>query len=275
MTDSEKSKMDEHLNKALNILTDLGYNVLYVAYYGAHNYNLADEKSDYDFKAIVIPTLAEMIKRSVISKTVECDFGNIDVKDFLTFTTNMNKGNFSYIEAIRTPYNIDKGKEYLGVSVVELFSGVRVNYMSMVGAIYEKRKALTHEYPSKAKEFEEFGCDPKQFMQAIRLYDLLRKRSVEPEIFDLSYYTYGDEGIQFELIEFESEASSRKYEFTRDDLIAMKRGLLMPLDETIRMFDYIQVKARELLPKDYKYSAEDYTDIAIDLLVKYYTGELA
>lgn len=262
--------MQDKLNEAFQILTAKGYNVVYIGYYGAHNYNLADEQSDYDFKAIVIPTLTQLIKRDVISKVIECDFGNIDVKDLITFTSNMNKGNFSYIESLKTIYNIDKGKELLDISIQELFKDVKVNYMSMVGAIYEKRKALTHEYPSKTEEFENFGCDPKQFLQAIRLYDILRDRSKCPDSYNLSYKVYNDNGVQFELTEFESESSSRKYEFTRQDLISMKRGMLMPLDEIVRIFDYIQVKARDYLPRDYKFIPLDYTDEVIDLLIEYF-----
>lgn len=262
--------MQDKLNDAFQILTDKGYNVVYIGYYGAHNYNLADEQSDYDFKAIVIPTLTQLIKRDVISKVIECDFGNIDIKDLITFTSNMNKGNFSYIESLKTIYNIDKGNELLGISIQELFKDVKVNYMSMVGAIYEKRKALTHEYPSKTKEFENFGCDPKQFLQAIRLYDILRDRSKCPDNYNLSYKIYNDNGTQFELTEFESESSSRKYEFTRQDLISMKRGMLMPLDEIVRIFDYIQIKARDYLPRDYKFTPLDYTDEIIDLLIEYF-----
>lgn len=266
--------MKEKLYEALNVLESKGYTVVYIGYYGAHNYNLADENSDYDFKAIVIPTLTELIKREVVSKVIECDFGNIDTKDLITFTSNMNKGNFSYIEALKTKYNIDKGEELLGISIQDLFKDVKINYMSMVGAIYEKRKALTHEYPSKSAEFANYGCDPKQFLQAIRLYDILRDRSKSPEGYNLSFKEYGNEGIQFELIEFESESSSRKYEFTREDLISLKRRLVMPLDETIKIFDYLQLKAREYLPKDYHFQPLDYTDEVIELLVKYFTRTL-
>lgn len=266
--------MDDMLDEAFSILTDCGYNVVYIGYYGAHNYNLNDDKSDYDFKAIVIPTLSQLIKREVISKTKECSFGNIDIKDLITFTSNMNKGNFSYIEALKTPYCIDRGEGLLGISIQNLFKDVKVNYMSMVGAIYEKRKALTHEYPSKVEEFEKFGCDPKQFLQAVRLFDILRDRSKE-ENYNLSYKTYSNEGIQFELVEFESEASSRKYEFTHDDLIAMKRGMVLPMDEMIRMFDYIQVKARNYLPRDYKFEPLDYTGQVIDILINYFTKTLS
>ena len=266
--------MQEKLQQAKQILENRGYNVVYIGYYGAHNYGLNDENSDYDFKAIVLPTLEQLIKRDTISTVSECEFGNIDIKDLLTFTSNMNKGNFSYIESLKTSYCIDDGFDQLGISIQELFKDVKVNWMSMVGAIYEKRKALTHEYPSKTSEFERFGCDPKQFLQAIRLFDILRDRSKDPDNYNLAYKTYNDEGIQFELIEFESESSSRKYEFTKQDLIDMKRQLIMPLEETLRIFDYIQIKAREYLPKDYKFTPLDYTDQVIGLLVKYFTKVL-
>lgn len=265
-------KAYETLEKAYSILEEKGYNVVYLAEYGARNYNLHDEKSDYDYKAICIPTLKQLIKRDVISKTIECEFGNIDIKDLLTFTTNMNKGNFSYIESLKSKYYLDYGEQELGIQIRTLFRDVKVNYMSMVGAIYEKRKALTHEYPSKTEEFEKYNCDPKQFQQALRLYDILRDRSKDPDNYNLSYKTYTDEGVQFELVEFESEASSRKYEFTRQDLIDMKRELTMPLDEVIRIFDYVQVKAREFLPKDYKFQPLDYTDQVIDLLADHFIG---
>ena len=48
----------------------------------------------------------------------------------------------------------------------------------------------------------------------------------------------------------------------------------MPLDETIRIFDYIQVKARDYISKDYKFEPLDYTDEVIDLLVAYFKNNL-
>ena len=266
--------MNEKLNEAFDILVEKGYTVAYIGYYGAHNYNLADEQSDYDFKAIIVPTLKQLIKREVISKTIECPFGNIDVKDLLTFTSNINKGNFSYIESLKTIYHIDRGKELFNISIQDLFKDVKVNYMSMVGAIYEKRKALTHEYPSKSQEFKQFNCDPKQFLQAIRLYDILRDRSKSPDNYNLAYKTYNNKGIQFELKEFESESSSRKYEFTQKDLIELKRSLVMPLEETVKIFDYIQMKSREYLSSDYRFQPLDYTDKVIELLINYFSRVL-
>ena len=51
--------------------------------------------------------------------------------------------------------------------------------MSILGGMYEKQKALTHKYTSKEKEFEMFGCDPKQYHHIVRLYDLAMSKQLE------------------------------------------------------------------------------------------------
>ena len=160
------------------ILEDLGYKVIYIGLYGSQNYNVDDELSDIDCKAIILPTLHDIIFRKVTSKTIECENGSIDVKDLITFHDVIKKGNFSYIESIDTEYSI--GDKY----IKELFKKFRPNKKSILGAMYEKRKALTHEYPSKTKEFEKWGCDPKQYHHIIRLYDLLESG------LDTSYLKY-------------------------------------------------------------------------------------
>ena len=163
--------MREYIFKELGnykkILEEKGYNVIYIGLYGSQNYNLHDEKSDIDVKAIIMPSLHDIIFRKVTSKTIECEKGNIDVKDLITFYDVIKKGNFSYIESIQTKYSI--GDKY----IKELFKRFKPNLKSILGAMYEKRKALTHEYPSKHEEFEKWGFDPKQHHHIVRLYDLL------------------------------------------------------------------------------------------------------
>lgn len=164
MTEQEIYK---ELKNRKKVLEEKGYNVIYIGLYGSQNYNLSDEKSDIDVKAIILPTLENIIFRKVTSKTIECENGNIDVKDLITFYDVIKKGNFSYVESIDTKYFI--GDKY----IKELFSQFRPNFKSILGAMYEKRKALTHEYPSKHIEFKKWGFDPKQHHHILRLYDLL------------------------------------------------------------------------------------------------------
>lgn len=163
----KREEIFKKLAEYKKILEEKGYNVLYIGLYGSQNYNVDDELSDIDAKAIILPTLHDIIQRKVTSKTIECENGAIDVKDLITYYDVIRKGNFSYVEAMDTEYSI--GDKY----IKELFKQIRPNLKSILGAMYEKRKALTHEFPSKTEEFKKWGCDPKQFHHIIRLYDLL------------------------------------------------------------------------------------------------------
>lgn len=89
------------------VLEERGYKVIYIGLYGSQNYNVDDELSDIDAKAIILPTLHDIIFRKVTSKVIECENGTIDVKDLITFYDVIKKGNFSYIESIDTEYSIE------------------------------------------------------------------------------------------------------------------------------------------------------------------------
>lgn len=188
----ERKIIFQELSNYKKILEEKGYNVIYIGLYGSQNYNLDDELSDIDVKAIILPTLHDIIFRKVTSTTIECEKGNIDVKDLLTFYDVIKKGNFSYIESIQTEYSI--GDKY----IKNLFSQFQVNKKSVLGAMYEKRKALTHMYPSKVEEFEKWGFDPKQHHHILRLYDLLNYNLLHNE--NKSYLTYEDNDIRRETL---------------------------------------------------------------------------
>ena len=225
----EKHEIFKTLSKYKSILEEKGYNVIYIGLYGSQNYNVDDEESDVDCKAIVMPTLHDIIFRKVTSKTIECENGAIDVKDLITFYDVIRKGNFSYIEAIDTDYSI--GDKY----IKELFRQIRPNLKSIIGAMNEKRKALTHEYPSKHNEFEKWGFDPKQYHHILRLYDLLCYGS------NFSYLSY-------------SGAS-------RDMMIKTKRNALdLPKDFVEKNSDITIEEAKKLIPDDYKYEPSDLSE---------------
>lgn len=188
---NKEQEIFKTLSQYKKILEEKGYTVIYIGLYGSQNYNVDDEKSDIDAKAIILPQLKDIIHRKVVSTTYECENGAIDVKDLITFYDVIKKGNFSYIESIETKYSI--GDKY----IKSLFSRFKPNYKSIVGAMYEKRKALTHEYPSKVEEFKQFGCDPKQYHHIIRLYDLL-SYNIENNC-DRSYLEYDEEQRRFML----------------------------------------------------------------------------
>jgi len=59
----------------------------------------------------------------------------------------------------------------------------------------EKRKALTRQFPSKVKEFQQFDCDPKQYHHIVRLYDVLDCNITNNKQF--SYLSYEDDKRQY------------------------------------------------------------------------------
>ena len=221
---------DERLLDAIKnykkLLEDRGYEVIYIGLYGSQNYNLDDEASDIDCKAIIMPTLHDIIFRKPTSITVEQPTGNIDVKDLITYYDVIKKGNFSFIEAIDTEYYI--GDEY----IKELLKRFRPNKKSILGAMHEKRKALTHEYPSKTAEFEKWGFDPKQYHHIIRLFDLLKMGD------NKSYLKYG-------------ECSAKV-------MINIKRNKMNFRKKYVEQSsDMFIERAKTLISEDYKYTYEN------------------
>ena len=218
------------LREYKKILEEKGFNVIYIGLYGSQNYNVDDEQSDIDCKAIILPSLHDIIYRKVTSTTIELETGAIDVKDIITFYNVIRKGNFSYIEAIDTTYSI--GDKY----IKELFRQIRPSLKSMLGAMYEKRKALTHEYPSKEFEFQKWGFDPKQYHHIIRLFDILSYINVTGK--QISYLEY--------------QGSARKF------MIDEKRNKNNYMKEQVEQSsDHIIGIAKSFIPKDYKYEPTD------------------
>lgn len=226
----DKTDIFKTLSHYKYLLEEKGYTVLYIGLYGSQNYNLDDEQSDIDCKVIILPTLHDIIFRKTTSKVIECENGSIDVKDLITFYNVIKKGNFSYIEAIDTEYSI--GDKYLK----DLFKQIRPNLKSFLGAMYEKRKALTHEYPSKHEEFEKWGFDPKQYHHIIRLSHILQHINNS-----FSYMVYDD--------------------YLGKDMIEIKRNTIGYTKQFVEKdSDEIIERSKKMIPEDYKYEEVDLSD---------------
>lgn len=221
-----KEEIFKELGNRKKILEEKGYRVIYIGLYGSQNYNLDDEESDIDVKAIILPSLQDIVFRKVTSKTIECENGNIDVKDLITYYDVIKKGNFSYVEAIDTEYSI--GDKY----IKELFKQFRPNLKSILGAMHEKRKALTHEYPSKVNEIKKWGFDPKQYHHILRLQTLLE------------FNVYTESSLSY--LGYKNEAKEKMINLKRN-----KDNLSKKYVE--KESDYLIENAKTLIPEDYKY----------------------
>ena len=191
-----------------------GYRVLYIGLYGSNNYGVDDEYSDVDAKVIVLPSLEDIVFKKTVSFVREFENGACDVKDLVTYYNVVKKGNFSFIEPFYSKYYL--GDEFLR----DLFKQVPTNLLSVLGGMYEKQRALTHEYPSKTKEFELFNCDPKQYHHIVRLYDMAMRKTTLPFLIytgkNAEYMKSIKRGMNGKTVEFLIKDSQRRIDEVKD-----------------------------------------------------------
>jgi predicted nucleotidyltransferase len=171
----------ECLKKQKQILESQGYTVCYLAVYGSQNYGLdiytEEYQSDIDMKAIIVPTLDDLVRNSKpVSVVVDTEWGQCDIKDIRTYFQTLLKANPAYVETIYTNHCIVDDKfinEFnkifkLRDKLMEALSAQFVR--SIYGMMCEKEKAMCHPYPSIAHKIEEFGYCGKQVHHLYRLW---------------------------------------------------------------------------------------------------------
>lgn len=240
-------KIMETLLKYKQELEKDGHTVLYIGLYGSQNYNVDDEHSDVDAKVIVLPKLDDIVFRRTVSFVKEFDEGACDVKDLITYYNVVKKGNFSFLEPFYTQYFI--GDTYLRC----LFKQIPVNRMSILGGMLEKRKALTHEYPSKVEEFKNFGCDPKQYHHIVRLYDMAFAEQKYGLTKTYPYLRYKGEqakymraikrGLNGQTLEFLMEDADKKIAEVKELFKTLDKYEEMNLEDSVGF--YLKQKMRE------------------------------
>ena len=158
-----------------------GYKPIYLALYGSQNYDLATPESDVDSKAIVLPTLDDIVySRAPVSTTVTHSDGSLtDVKDIRLMFDCFKKQNVNFIEILFTDYWL--GDPTYDTEILSMRSHAEEiahynNYAAlncMKGMALEKFKALCHPYPTIKWKIDKWGYDGKQLSHILRMYDFL------------------------------------------------------------------------------------------------------
>lgn len=181
----ENKAISKALEEEWVSLTNKGYNVAFLSLYGSQNYGLDIDcpqyKSDIDFKAVIIPTLDDLINNTKPTSTViESKNGQSDIKDIRVFTETLLKANPTYIETLYTPYYMvnplySKTFDELRALKTQLVNTMCCQFVrSMYGMMCEKEKAMCHPYPSIADKIALYGIDSKQVHHIYRLYIMMR-----------------------------------------------------------------------------------------------------
>lgn len=178
-----KTEVQNQIQKHYDKLVELGYNVVGVFLYGSQNYELDYEKSDVDSKAIILPTLNDIVlNRQPVSTTV--DMGDnclCDVKDIRKMFDCFKKQNINFIELLFTQYYV-LNPIYKGLYRPMLDNAEKIarynNYASlncMSGMALEKYNALDHPYPSIKDKIDKYGYDNKQLHHILRIKDFIQR----------------------------------------------------------------------------------------------------
>ena len=175
--------MQEHLMKCVDILkSKYGKKLIFVALYGSQNYGLESDGSDYDFKAIVVPSLDDIVfNRKPVSTTIEIEDGLCDVKDLRTMMGCWKKQNVNFVELLFSKaiwVNPDYEKLFQPLfdnreKIVHYDERHAIN--CIVGMAMEKYHALFKPYPSQIGVIEKYGYAAKQLSHIWRLRDILVK----------------------------------------------------------------------------------------------------
>lgn len=148
--------------------------------YGSQNYGLADENSDIDIYCITVPSYEEILfgyKRSNVTyKTEKSSKNQITTKNLIDFFKELDKGNFTTLELLFTPYVIINEKyadEWEEIKNMR-FSFLQGNPNKTMNSILGQAKS----YLNVAKEKEEKGVpNGKPLANYLRLIEAADKYS--------------------------------------------------------------------------------------------------
>ena len=173
------------VQKHYDFLKSLGLNVVAIFAQGSMNYGLYiqddDYKSDVDTKAIVLPTLDDLVEgKKMVSTKYDLEGEQIDVKDIRIMADLWTKSNPSYLEILFTNYRVLNPQfiKYTKKILDMADEIVKINYPQIAkcisGMSKEKVAALEHPYPSLIDKIEKYGYDSKQLHHIIRLNQLIK-----------------------------------------------------------------------------------------------------
>lgn len=175
-----KSKIDRLIEECRNKCKENWHNVFYIALYGSQNYNIDTISSDYDFKAIIIPTLEDLVsQKKPVSTVYAFDWGQLEVKDIRNYIESAVKVNVNFIELLNTQFfwasNYEEAEKFRSCFKPLLDEEGEIYLRACRGMVLQKFHALRHPFPSKEEVLKKHGYDPKQLCHIIRLTWLMQR----------------------------------------------------------------------------------------------------
>lgn len=175
-------EINSRLKEDFEYLTEEGYEVLGVFLFGSQNYHTNTSTSDIDVKAIVIPSVQQMIFGDIETHVaIPRDNGELTVYDLNFMHYNFKKQNINFIEILFTKYRyINPKYEDLYCEMFELREEIaRLNEFRSVhaqmGNLKNKMSKVFHKVPSNEHRIEKYGYDNKALSDILRYEDFMTR----------------------------------------------------------------------------------------------------
>lgn len=246
--------IEHQLHTHLDEVRARGHYPIYLALADSQNYDLANEDSDVDTKAIIVPTLRDLaINKQPVSTTIKFDNGEqCDVKDIRLMFQNFKKQNINFLEILFTQHYL------ANTGFNDLFLTLRARadeiahynpFMAlkcMYGMANEKFKKMEHISPASEEKIKQFGYDPKQLHHIVRLREFAER------------YVNGEEFAACLKTKHKSYLLHLKEgKFSLNDARAIASAEIIKLDAIVNeaaKFDYKNDKEVEVLLNETVYS---------------------
>lgn len=147
--------------------------VLLKALVGSHNYNLATEESDKDYKVFVAPTFEDLYKGNQYKNQIITSTEDNDIKDIRKLIDLLFKANVNYLEVLASneiiiPDGLPEvhkivsyKKDIFKMNLPHLFNACK-------GMYFNKMKLLNKGTEGTQHLVDKFGYDTKQALHAYR-----------------------------------------------------------------------------------------------------------
>lgn len=210
-----------HLQEFKKVYPNL--ELLCICLQGSQNYGLDiytdSYKSDVDTKAIIIPSLEDVVmnKKPISTTHILPNNEHLDIKDIRLYFDNFKKQNINFVEILFTDFYLVNPK-YKDLWEILLYFREDIAHYNrnaalrcMAGMSMEKKKALCHPYPSLIDKIKKYGYDGKQLHHIIRMYNFITCYALNG--------TY-EECLKF-LPQREEMMKAKKNEYTLEEALEM------------------------------------------------------
>ncbi len=178
-----KEEIEKRISEHILTVQEKKYYPIYVALAGSQNYNLDYEHSDIDTKAMVVPTLRDVVLNNKLVSTTHIMENNehCDLKDIRLMFENFKKQNINFLEVLFSPYywvdeRYEEEFEQLRAHAEEIAHyNENVAVKCMLGMAREKYKAMEHPYPALIDKIEKYGYDGKQLHHIVRMREFMER----------------------------------------------------------------------------------------------------